>query len=164
MFITVTFLIVSVFIPAVVADPTVEQVTINPSEPLPLSTITFNATILSNDTIDEVRLYVQECRVDLCFVHEFNISMEKIINDTFQGQCTLIEEEATQIKYRLKISSDETWYFTNITFITLAVNVKKNTTQDPAASTPGFETPLFVLSITLFIIFDFCRRKFVRKR
>ena len=90
--------------------------------------------------------------------------MEKITNETYQGQCTLIEEEATQIKYRLKISCNETWYTTNTTFIPLAVDANKNTTQDPTASTPGFETPLFVLSVTLFIIFDFCRRKFVRKR
>ena len=97
-------------------------------------------------------------------MHDFNISMEKINNDTYQGQCTLIEEEATQIKYRLKISCNETWYTTNTTFIPLAVDVKKNTTQDPVAPTPGFETSLLILSITLFIIFDFCRRKFVRKQ
>ncbi len=89
--------------------------------------------------------------------------MEKITNVTYQGQCTLIEEEATQIKYRLKIFCNETWYITNATFITLAKDVKKNTTQDPAVSTPDFETPLLFLSIALFIIFNCCRRKFVRK-
>jgi hypothetical protein len=90
--------------------------------------------------------------------------MKKIANDTYQEQCTLIEEEATQIKYRLKISYNETEYITSTTFIPLAVDANKNTTQDPTTSTPGFETPLLVLSITLFVIFDFCRRKFVRKQ
>ena len=163
LFAAVIIFLISIFSSKVLATPTVEQVTIDPAKPQPLSTITFNATILSNDTINEVRLFVQECRVDLCFVHEFNISMEKITNNTYQGRCTLIEEEATQIKYRLKISCNETWFITNTTFVPLAVDVKKNTTQDPAASTPGFETSLLVLSIMLFFIFDCCRRKFVRK-
>ena len=94
-------------------------------------------------------------------MHDFNISMEKITNDTYQGQCTLVEEEATQIKYRLKISCNETWYTTNTTFIPLAVDVKKNTTQDShnPASTPGFEMPLLVLSIALILVFNQWRRK-----
>jgi len=145
----------------ILANPIVEQVTINPSEPLPLSTITFNVTILCNDTIDEVRLFVQECRVDLCFVHSFNISMEKITNDTYQGRCTLIEEEATQIKYHLKISCNKTEYITNTTLLPLAIDTKTNTTQnsqDPAPI-PGFEIPLYVLSVALVLTYNFWRRK-----
>ncbi len=90
--------------------------------------------------------------------------MKKIANDTYQGQCTLIEEEATQIKYRMKISCNEIEYITNTTFISLAVDASKNTTQDPAASTPGFETSLLVLSITLCIIFNYYKRKSIRNQ
>ncbi len=90
--------------------------------------------------------------------------MEKTTNDTYQGQCTLIEEEATQIKYHLKISSNETEYTTNTTFIPLAVEANENATQDPAASTPGFEISLVALSVTLCIIFDFYRKKFSRNQ
>jgi hypothetical protein len=135
----------------VLADPTVVRVTIDPAKPLPLSTITINTTILSNETIDEVRLIVQECREDVCFVNGFNISMEKTANDTYQGQCTLIEEEATQIKYYLRVACNETWYTSNITFIPLAVEAKNNTSQDPhdPPSTPGFELILVVCAIAL---------------
>jgi hypothetical protein len=152
--ITVPFLIVSVFIPAVLADLTVVQVTIDPTKPLPLSTITFNATIRCNETIDEVRLLVQECREDLCFVHSFNISMEKSINDTYQAQCALLQEEATQIKYHLQIACNKTWYTTNTTFIPLVSETKKNTSQTPhdPVSTPGFEIILVVCAIALVFI------------
>ena len=131
----------------VLADPTVVQVTIDPVKPLPLSTITFNATILSNETIDEVRLIVQECRVDLCFVGGFYVSMDKISNDTYQAQYTLTREEATQIKYYLNIAFNETWFTSNITIIPLASNANK----DPA-STPGFEFVLIFFSVGLLLI------------
>jgi hypothetical protein len=152
-------------IPAVLADPTAIWITIDPAKPLPLSTVTFNATILSNETIDEVRLLVQECRADLCFVHDFNISMEKTANNTYQGQCTLIKEEATQIKYHLKIAYNETWYTSNTTFIPLVSDAKKNTSEDPhdQVSTPGFETSVVIVSIAFILIFNHGFRKSSKK-
>jgi hypothetical protein len=155
------FLIVSVFIPAVLADPTVVRVTIDPAKPLPLSTITFTAILTSNETLDEVWLLVQECRVDLCFAYGFNKSMEQITNDTYQAQCTLMQEEATQIKYQLKIACNETWFTSNTTFVPLAVETKNNTSEAPhnQVSTPGFEIPLFVSSFILILVFNNWREK-----
>jgi len=152
--------LISIFSSKVLANPTVEQVTIDPAKPQPLSTITFNATILSNENISEVWLLVQECRADLCFVHSFNISMEKSINDTYQAQCALLQEEATQIKYHLQIACNKTWYITNTTFISLASETKKNTSQNPhdPVSTPGFEIILVVCAIAL--VFLKTRKRF----
>jgi hypothetical protein len=138
----------STSVPTVLADPIALQITIDPVKPLPLSTVTFNATILSNETIDEVRLVVQECRVDLCFVGGFYVSMEKIANDTYQAQYTLTRKEAIQIKYYLNIAFNETWFTSNTTIIPLASDGKKNTTNDShdPASTPGFEFVLLFFS------------------
>ena len=147
---------ISIFSSKVLANPTVEQVTIDPAKPHPLSTITFNATIQSNESIDEVRLFVQECRVDLCFVYGFNLSMEKLTNDTYQAQCTLIQEEATQIKYHLRIACNKTWYTSNITFISLVIDAQANTSQeshDPV-STPGFEPSVVIVSIAFILFFN----------
>jgi hypothetical protein len=159
------FLFVSISASTVLADPTVVRVTIDPAKPLPLSTITFNTTILSSENIDEVRLLVQECREDLCFIYSFNLSMEKTANDTYQAQCTLIQQEATQIKYYLKIVCNETWYTSDTTFTPLALDTKKNTTQDShdPVSTPGFEIPLLVLSIVLIVVINQWGRKSGRK-
>jgi len=87
--------------------------------------------------------------------------MDKIANNTYQAHCTLIQDEATQIKYHLKIVCNDIWYTSNITFIPLAVEAKNNTTEDPnnPTSTPGFEMPLLVLSIALLLIFNQWRRK-----
>jgi hypothetical protein len=159
------FLVVSTSNSAIFAGPTVVRVTIDPAQPLPLSTLTFTAILSSNETIDDLRLIVQECREDLCFAHDFNVSMEKITNDTYKGRCTLIEEEATQIKYHLKIVCNETWYNSNITLLQLAADTKKNTSQDShdPISTPGFEVTLIILSIVSLIFFNHWRRKSSQK-
>jgi hypothetical protein len=147
------FLIVSVFIPAVLADPTVEQITIYPSEPLPLSTILFNATILSNESIDEVRLLAQECREDLCFIDKWNESMS-MINGVYQTTITLIHKEATLIKYHIAIKSNETWFNTETTVINLRIDENHIVPQNTSGNnvTPGFELVLLFFSAGLLII------------
>jgi hypothetical protein len=159
------FMFVSTSASAVLADPITVQVTIDPAKPLPLSTVTFNATILSNETIDEVRLVVQECRVDLCFVGGFYVSMEKIANNTYQAQYKLTREEATQIKYYLNIAFNETWFTSNTTIIPLALDGKKNTTNDShdPASTPDFESSAVIVSIAFILIFNHWIRKSNKK-
>ena len=153
-FAAVMIFLISIFSSKVLANPTVEQVTIDPAKPQPLSTITFNATILSNENISEVWLLVQECRADLCFVHSFNISMEKMTNDTYQAQCTLIQKEATQIKYHLKIACNKTSYTTNTTFIPLVIDAQKNTSQNDPVSTPGYEASVVIASIAFIFIIN----------
>jgi len=161
LFAVVLIFLFSAFALNVLADPTVKQVIIDPVEPLPLSTIRFNATVLSYEPIKETWILIQECRNDMCFVHDFNISMMKTTNNTYQAQCTLIQEEATQFKYRLKIVTNKTLYISNTTIIPLVIAAKNNTTQE--SSTPGFETPLFVLSIVLVIVFNQWRKKSGKK-
>lgn len=141
----------------VLADPIVKQVTTNPAEPRALSTITFNATVLSDKPIKETRILIQECRNDMCFVYGFNISMMKTTNNTYQVQCTLMQKEATQFKYYLIIATNETLYITNTTVMPLVVTSNNNTTQEPVV--PGFEISLLVLSIVLIMVFDSRRRK-----
>jgi hypothetical protein len=91
--------------------------------------------------------------------------MEKIANDTYQGQCTLIEEEATQIKYHLQIVCNKTWFTTNTTIIPLAIDAKKNISQDShdPVSTPGFELSVVIVSILFFFFFSHWIRKSNKK-
>ena len=155
-------LIVSACIPAALTDPTFEQVTIYPSEPLPLSTILFNATILSNESIDEVRLLAQECRDDLCFIDKWNESMDKT-GGIYQTTITLIHKEATQIKYHIAIKSNETWFNSEITFIRLKIDEQNHPTENSSGnnSTPGFELMLLFISVGLIVIM---RRKSLKEK
>jgi hypothetical protein len=91
--------------------------------------------------------------------------MEKMTNDTYQAQCALLQEEATQIKYHLQIACNETWYTTNTTFIPLASDEKKNTSQDThdSVSTPGLETSVGMVSIAFILIFNNWIRKTRKK-
>jgi len=143
------FLIVLTSTSPFLANPTVIQITIDPAKPLPLSTITFNTTILANETIDKVQLLVQECRSDLCFFENFNISMEKTANKTYQAQCTLTQEKATQIKYYFAIKSNETLFYTEPTIVNLTTHENNNFPQNNSHNnlTSGFELLLLFFSI-----------------
>ena len=143
------FLIVLTSTSSILANPIVIQTTIDPARPLPISTITFNTAILVNETIDEVQLLVQECRDGLCFIQDFNISMEKTANETYHAQCTLIQEEATQLKYRVAIKNNETWFYTEPTIVNLTTHENNNFPQNNSHNnlTSGFELLLLFFSI-----------------
>jgi len=147
------FLIVSTSASTVLADPTVVQVAIDPAEPLPLSTITFNATIRSNETIDEVWLLAQECRSDLCFIDKWNESMS-MINGAYQTTITLIHKEAAQIKYHFAIKNNGTWFNTETTVINLRIDENNNVPQNTSGNnaTPGFELVLLFISAGLVLM------------
>jgi hypothetical protein len=132
------------------ADPITVQVSIDPQQPLPCSTVTFNATILGNESIEEVRLLVQECRADMCYVLGSNVSMEKTTNDTYEARCTLTHSDASQMKYHLGIFSNGTWYASDITFVQLASNPSGKPSQGvDSPSTPGFEFFVCALAVIL---------------
>jgi len=153
LFFAFAFLIVSTSASTVLADPTVVQVAIDPAKPLPLSTITFNATIRSNETIDEVWLLAQECRADLCFIDKWNESMS-MINGAYQTTITLIHKEAAQIKYHFAIKNNGTWFNTETTVINLRIDENNNVPQNTSGNnaTPGFELVLLFISAGLVLM------------
>src|SRR4030042_4308018 len=89
------------------AVPTVEDITISPTEPMLLSTVTFNATISVDETLEDVRIIVQECNQELCFRDYFNESMTLLAPGLYQATVTLILDDATYIKYHAKLKGIE---------------------------------------------------------
>ena len=146
----------------IMAEPVVEEVTIDPAEPTPLSTITFNATITSEDEIDGVYLILQECKdVSLCFLRK-NESMD-LVDGIYQKTFQLEHEATTLIKYNLAIEIDGEWYETEITHVDLKLdsgNGNGGTTNggdDSGNGTPGFE--LIPLLIAIFVGVLLLKRK-----
>lgn len=78
----------------VTADPIIRDISIEPVDPAPLSTVTFLVTIDNTTTIQDVRLILQECRQDMCFIDKWNESMNRI-NGVYQTNITLIHKQAT---------------------------------------------------------------------
>ncbi len=143
---TIIMIIIYISSAFVLADPVIEDISINPTSPSPKSTITFTATV-TGDQIDEVYLLLQECKEDLCFPRT-NASMNKLESGKYQTSITLEESDATYIQYWLNINEDGTWYSSEEDII------KKNLSTKPEDSIPGFELLVFLVSIIilLFII------------
>lgn len=150
------------------AEPMVEDVTIEPEEPTLLSTITFTATITSEDSLEDVRLIVKECSESVCFTPGFNISMDIIDTTTYQAQVTLTHEDAVKIQYYLKIESNGVWYEYDVYEVNLTTEPDDGTSNGDDANggtgteeTPGFELIPMVVSIFV-VLFLYKRRRFKR--
>ena len=148
------------------AVPTIEGVFVDPPQPSPLSAVKFIVGVNSNDSIDDVRLIVQEYRDDLCFASGFNISMNMTFSccmEYYEVKIKLIHENATQIKYHLEILNNETWYDFETKFVSLVVNendsANSTVSNSNDRSAPGFEVIIVISSIAIIIIFNMFRGK-----
>ncbi len=147
------------------SEPNSIEIFLDPIDPKPMSTINFTAKLVSDGDIESVRIIVTECMSGLCSVFGYNESLNKTSNNTYTGHVLLTRDDATQIKYHLEIYYNETWYVSNTSFYdlnTTGFNYTKKI-KEKSGSTPGFEIPLFVLSIALILVYNRWRRKPGRK-
>lgn len=124
------------------ADPVVNDITLNPADPSPKSTITFTVTI-TGDEIDEVNLILQECNEELCF-QKINQTMTKLESGKYQTSVTLSKSSATYIQYWVETKESGLWFGSDADLI--KKNLKVN--QDDS---PGFELLVFFISIIILI-------------
>jgi hypothetical protein len=140
-----------------------DNIDVSPLEPPPCSEVSFTIGINSNITVDDIRLIAQECAGDMCFINKYNVSMNYTYTccmDFYETQIKLIHEDATQIKYYVKIFNNGTWYTSNTSFTNFSITVNNNPVIIPKnKSMPGSEMPLLVLSIALILVFNLWKRK-----
>ena len=131
--------------------PIVGEIYSSPSNPLPLSTVTFTAGIYNNSSgIEAVQLIAQEYMDDLCFIDSQNISMNYTYSccmDFYEIELELTHEDATQIKYHLEILSNGTWYEYETNFIPISKVNGNNMDGSIKNTTPGFEIVILLFSI-----------------
>jgi len=152
-----TIIIIGLFVSnsIVIAIPVVEDVTINPMEPTPLSTVTITATITNGEGIDEVHLMIQECKSDvLCFFME-NHTMN-LVNGEYQYNYKLQHEDATLFKYNFVILSNGKWFITEET-TDVYLKLDSGDSGNGGNDTPGFE--LILLLIAIFVGVFLLKRK-----
>jgi len=133
------------------SEPNILEISLDPIDPKPMSTINFTAKIESDDDIERVRIIVTECMEGLCSVFGYNESLDKTTDNSYEGQVLLTRNDAAQIKYHIEIYYNGTRYISNTSFYNL------NTTgfnyigedKEKQESTPGFELVLILLSIVL---------------
>ncbi len=141
-FLFISYFFMILFSVSCLGAPVVEELYHSPFEPLPLSTVKFNAGIYNNSTeIEEVKLVAQECMDDLCFIDGQNISMNYTYSccmDFYEVEVNLNHEDATQVKYHLEIKSNGTWHEYEQDFISLSISAGKETADIVENATPGF--------------------------
>lgn len=152
-FLIIIFLGVLFFSFRVSADPAIIDITIEPPEPLPLSTITFTVVLDNTSNSKDVVLILQECQGDLCFIDKWNKSMT-MIDGVYRTTITLIHEQATQCKYTIAIKANETWFYSEPAVIDLKIDEQNNSHENKPNhnSTPGFELVFLFISTILIVI------------
>lgn len=139
---------------SVIAEPVVE-VTIEPSEPTPQSSVEATANISFDDDIDEVWISYKECNPNICFRLE-NISMT-LLGDVYSKVLTLENELTTYFNYSLAILSNGTWYETDETKVNLKVDSSNGganggPSNEDEKGIPSFELILLLIAIIVGII------------
>jgi len=132
---------------ALAAGPTFGEITLSPTAPTALSTITLSV-ILSGDTPSEVRVTVEECngRTGICYPDIQNVSMSLSNAGNYKTNVTLKHADATYITCYVVAKTSGTWTSSPKKNVNLSENTNGNDGNDDKKS-PGFEVVLFVIAI-----------------
>ena len=134
------------------AKPVVESIIHSPDKPLPEEEVIFEAKVHGKN-ITSVNIIVKECQEKgVCFLDFQNVSMEDKGNNTYSAVVKLMHPDATKVEYYLNIKSDGVWYRSNITKFNLSIEDNISEESSKENESPGFETFLLIISLTLFVL------------
>jgi hypothetical protein len=136
---------------ALAAGPTFGGITVSPTSPTALSTVTLSV-ILSGDTPSEVRVIVEECngRTGICYPDIQNVSMSLFSAGNYKANVTLKHADATYITCQVVAKTSGTWTSSLKENVNLSENTNGNDGNDD--KTPGFEVVLFIIAIGVSLI------------
>jgi hypothetical protein len=136
-----------------IEDPVVSEITFYPLEPYALSTINFTAAITSEQTVENVRIIVQECYEGLCYSDMINESMTTTDGTTYHGTVTLTKNDATYIKYHVEYVLNGIFNTSQTTRLNLSESPNPDDNGNNGGGdhqkTPGFELLSFLVVIGL---------------
>jgi len=142
----------------VVAESVVSNVSVSPTEPEPLSTITITATITSDEEIETVNLVIKECigtpeESGLCYTPETK-EMTSAGDDIYTIDYSLQHSDAGYFGYHFEINGVE--YGDGDTNVVLKAGSSNggNGGGDDDNGSPGFEliSLLIAISIGVFLL------------
>ena len=148
------------------ADPLVNDITIDPQNPEPVSDITITADI-SSKNISKVNLTISACNDDICF-SDLTQKVEMTLNSegNYQAQITLNDSEgkANNIKYLFEITLDNgteyrlsdpsSWK----TYLNLVTNDDKDANGSEDGGIPGFEFVFVLVALYINTLFYYKKR------
>jgi hypothetical protein len=140
------------FVSAATAGPTFGEITLSPTAPTALSTVTLSV-ILSGDAPSEVRVTVEECngRTGICYPDIQNVSMSLFSAGNYKTNVTLKHADATYITCQVVAKTSGTWTSSPKKNVNLSEDTNGNDGNDDK-KTPGFEVVLFIIAIGVSLI------------
>jgi hypothetical protein len=152
---TATIVLISLCISGsiVIAEPVVEEVTIDPEEPKVLDTVTITATITSEDVIDEVIIRIKECDKNMCMpTQSYQMNL---VNGKYTLTHDLTYAAATYFGYQFIITSNGNETETEFENVTLkpAENGGANGGNGGGdGGLPGFELVPLLIAILIGVL------------
>jgi len=139
------------FVSAATAGPTFGEITLSPTAPTALSTVTLSV-ILSGDAPSEVRVTVKECNglIGICYPDIQNASMPLFSAGNYKANVTLKHADATYITCQVVAKTSGTWTSSLKENVNLSENTNGNDGNDDKTS--GFEVVLFIIAIGVSLI------------
>jgi hypothetical protein len=149
--IVVISIIGAIAISATDIESSIGNITVSPSEPAALSTITISAEV-SGEAPSEVRVTVEECNgnTGVCYPDIQNVSMSRLSAGNYQTDVTLKHSDATYITCKVIAKISGTWKSSE-----KKVNLSENTNGnngDDDNKTPGFEVIILLIAIGVSLI------------
>jgi len=153
-FVTLGFLLSSAI---TLADPTIDEIITNPSNPTHQSTINVKAKILGDD-VSSVNLTISECKIGSCFIDtSYEMTQDNgywVVDATLQDD----SDSSTYIKYIFEVVDSGVEY-SGITSDDWKVNLTIQDDEDGSIDndetkkdTPGFLFIIFIVAITISFI------------
>jgi hypothetical protein len=135
----------------VAAGVTFGTITVTPSEPAALSTVSISVPI-SGEAPSEVRVTVEECngRTGICYPDIQNVSMPLVSSSIYRTDATLKHSDATYITCKVVAKIGGVWQESIAKRVNLSDNTNGN--NGDGKKEPGFEVVVFVIAIGVSLI------------
>ncbi|HIH28341.1 MAG TPA: hypothetical protein HA260_00905 [Thermoplasmata archaeon] len=126
-------------------------ITVSPSAPAALSTITISVPI-SGEAPSEVRVKVEECNgnTGICYPDIQNVSMPLASSSIYRAEVTLKHSDATYITVTVIAKINGAWQESSQKKVNLSVTPDGNNGDDNGS--PGFELVVMVMAIGVSLI------------
>ncbi len=124
-------------------------ITVTPSAPTALSTVTIS-TPISGEAPSEVRVTVEECNgnTGICYPDIQNVSMPLVGSSIYRANVTLKHSDATYITLKVVTKSSGVWQEASQKRVNLSATPDGNNGK----KSPGFELVVFVVAIGVILI------------
>lgn len=133
------------------AETTFDEITLDPINPSALSTFTIAAKITSDESIQEVKAVIEECKEGFCYTGE-EIILTETSDGEYKGTATLSHDDAIELKYHVKAEIDGSWIESSTTQIDLSTGGGNGNDNDNSKNTPGFELMVFIGALLVCMI------------